>query len=130
MEEAALVQTWRSIIREPEKSWVLFANGTCVVPVEPGADLARQATELLRAWARAQTGTPDSEFDVTELEDGRGWVVTGHHADILTYIAREDADPDSTSDIMLGLLGHSRHGQDAAELRVIHVEDRRGGPAA
>jgi hypothetical protein len=129
MEEAALVGTWRSIIREPEKSWVLFANGTCVIPTEPGADLARQATELLREWGPVHEEVPDGD-DVVELEDGRGWVVAGPPDHLLNYVAREDAEPDSTSDTMIGLLGRSRRGQDAAELRVIHVEDRRGGSTA
>lgn len=130
MDGVELVEAWRSIIRGPEKSWVLFANGTCVILMEPQENLARQAVELLREWGPVHAGTPAGDFDTIELEEGRGWVVTGHHNDILTYVAPDDVDPGEASDLMVGLIGRSKRGQDAEELRVLHVEDRRGGSTA
>ena len=32
------IDVWRRIIADPEKSWVLFDNGTCVILVEPVED--------------------------------------------------------------------------------------------
>ena len=127
MEGAALVEAWRSVTRGLETPWVLFANGTCVFLREPEAELARQATELLREWGPVHAGTPAGDFNVHGLRDPPGWVVTCHHADVLTCVAPGDVDPDGASDLMVGLLGRSKRAQDAGELRVLHVEDRRGG---
>ena len=51
--------------------------------------------------------------------------MTCHHNDILTYVAPDEVDADRASDLIVGLLGRSKRGQDAEELRVVHVEDRR-----
>lgn len=56
METAALIEKWRSIIVGDEKSWVLFAHGTCVILMQPGDDLAGQATELLREHGPVAAG--------------------------------------------------------------------------
>lgn len=53
-----LVDIWREIIVGDEKSWVLFENGTCVILMEPGADLAAQATQIIREWGPVHAGSP------------------------------------------------------------------------
>lgn len=125
MEGVELVAAWRGIINGPEKSWVLFENGTCVVLMEPAADLATQATDLLREYGPVHVGSSFGDFSTIELDEGRGWVVTCHHNDILTFVAPGEVTPDRASDVLVGLLGRSKRGQDAEELKVIHVEDRR-----
>jgi hypothetical protein len=47
-DDAGLIAVWRRIIVGAEKSWVLFTHGTCVILMEPAADLAEQARDLLR----------------------------------------------------------------------------------
>jgi len=39
MEGVDLIKAWRDTINGPNKSWVLFENGTCVILMEPEADL-------------------------------------------------------------------------------------------
>jgi hypothetical protein len=119
-----LVEVWRSLIAEPEKSWVLFKHGTCVMLPQPAADLRAQASELMEEWGRVFPGTSAGDFSVSELVAAPGWVVTSHHKDILTYVSREEVG-DGASEVFIGLLGRSRRDQDAQELEVIHVEDRR-----
>jgi hypothetical protein len=126
MKGKELVDVWRSIIRGDEKSWVLFENGTCVVLMEPQGDLAAQATALLREWGPVHAGSSFGDFSTIELEGDKGWVVTCHHNDILTYVGPDEVAPEAASDLGVGLLGRSKRGQDAEEPRVIHVEDRRG----
>lgn len=126
MDGAELVAAWRDIINGPEKSWVLFENGTCVVLMEPGGDLAAQATELLREWGPVRAGTPAGDFDTVALRDGRGWVVTCHHEDILTIVGPDEMAA-GAPDVVVGLCGRSKRRQDAEQLRVLHVEDRRDG---
>jgi hypothetical protein len=126
MESKALIDAWRSIINGPRKSWVLFANGTCVVLMQPEGDLAAQATALLREWGPVGAGSSFGDFGTVELDGGAGWVVTCHHNDVLTYVGPDEVGAETASDLAVGLLGRSKRGRDAEELRVLHVEDRRG----
>jgi hypothetical protein len=81
---------------------------------------------LLGEHGAIQFGTPSADFAVITPEHGRGWIVTGHHPEIATYVSREEADP-YTDEITIGMMGRSRRGRDSESLRVIHVEDRRAG---
>jgi len=122
------IDVWRRIVIDARKSWVLFENGTCVIFAEPGDDLAGQAVALLREWGPVHAGTPAGDFDVIELPDGLGWVVTGHHDDILTLVGPDEISPDDVNDLVVGLLGRSKRHRDAEGLVVMHVEDRRSAP--
>lgn len=119
-----LVMTWRSIIVGQEKSWVLFAHGTCVILMDPQPDLAAQATAILRKWGPVHAGSSAGDFSVIHLSDHPGWVVTSHHNDVLTYVAPDEVG-DEPPEVVVGLTGRSKRNQDAEELRVLHVEDRR-----
>lgn len=126
-----LVEVWRQIIEGDGKSWVLFEHGTCVVLAEPGADelaaraadeLAAQAVRVLREFGPVLPGSPAADFGTIPLDRAPGWVVTGHHPDVLTYVAPGEVDePDS---LAVGLTGRSKRHQDAEDLAVIHVEDK------
>jgi len=126
-----LVDTWRQIIVGDEKSWVLFAHGTCVVLVSPAGDLAAQAVTILREHGPVRAGSSSADFGTVPLESVPGWVVTSHHADILTYVSPDDADEDDitqdddTTPLAVGLIGRANRDRDAQELTVIHVEDKR-----
>lgn len=124
MELAELIEAWRAIINGPNKSWVLFENGTCVFLMEPEADLAAQAVSLLKEYGPVGPGSSFGDFSVIDLDDG-GWVVTCHHNDILTYVGPNEAKPGAV-EVAIGLYGRSKRGQDAEDLRVIHIEDKRG----
>jgi len=121
---AELVEVWRRIIAGPGKSWVLFEHGTCVILVEPEEDLAAQATAILREWGPVHPGSPAGDFGTSDLADEPGWVVYGHHNDVLTYVAPDevDSEPDPFE---IGMVGRSKRDQDGHELTVVHVEDRR-----
>lgn len=124
----SLVDRWRAIIQGPEKSWALFANGTCVILMEPEADLAAQATELLKEWGPVQVATPSADFNVIHLADAPGWVVTCHHKDILTYVGPDEFPSPEPSEVVVGLLGRAKRDRDAQELEIVHLEDKRTGP--
>jgi hypothetical protein len=120
-----LVEIWRSIIQGDSKSWVLFEHGTCVILMQPEVDLAAQAKVLLAEWGPVQVGTDSADFNVIELENGSGWVVTCHHPDILTFVPADEDKADEPAEIMIGLMGRSVRDEDAKELKVIHIEDKR-----
>jgi hypothetical protein len=116
-----LVETWRSIIVGEGKSWVLFEHGTCVIFVNASGDVEKQAVELLAEWGPVQVGTDAGDFNVVELVEHPGWVVTCYHPDILTYVDPEEVGAQA-AEIMIGLIGRSKRDQDAHDLKVVHVE--------
>ena len=122
MEVEQLVSIYRQIIQGPEKSWVLFAQGTCVVLPEPHDDLPAAAVQLLKDWGPVREGSSFGDFCTFELEDAPGWIVTCHHDDIMTYVAPHEFNPDGRDAVELGLLGRTKRGQDAEELTIVHVE--------
>lgn len=121
-----LVEVWRTIIMGGQKSWVLFKNGTCVILMEPEADLSAQATALMKEWGPVHAGSSFGDFSVIHLEATPGWVVTSHHNDILTYVAPDELGRLNPDDLVVGLFGRRKRDQDAQGLEIIHVEDKRG----
>jgi len=124
MSTETLVDVWRRLLADPGKSWVLFEHGTCVVLTAPEGDLAEQATGILRSFGPVHVGSPAADFGVIHLEDGAGWVVTGHHQDVLTYVGSDE--PQGRDDLFVGMCGRAKRHRDGTELRAVHVEDRRG----
>ncbi|MFF2183825.1 hypothetical protein [Streptomyces sp. NPDC058155] len=120
-----LIDVWQRLLADPRKSWVLFEHGTCVVLTAPGEEEpAEQATGILKEFGPAHAGSSAGDFGVIDLKDAEGWVVTGHHNDVLTYVGPDE--PQDQSEIAVGLLGRSKRHLDGTELHVVHVEDRRG----
>ncbi|MGV9267769.1 hypothetical protein ACWDRR_24260 [Kitasatospora sp. NPDC003701] len=126
-----LVDTWRRLITDRAKSWVLFEHGTCVVLVGPAGadDLADRARALLAGAGPVHPGSPAGDFGVIDVGGAAGWVVTGDHPDVLTYVG--PVEPAERSDLAVGLYGRAKRHRDGTDLHVVHVEDRRGaaGPA-
>jgi hypothetical protein len=119
-----LIDVWRQLLADPGKSWVLFEHGTCVVLTAPDGEPAEQATEILKQFGPAHAGSSAGDFGVIDPQDAEGWVVTGHHNDVLTYVGPDE--PRDRSEIAVGLLGRSKRHRDGTELHVVHVEDNRG----
>src|SRR5262245_36239591 len=124
-----LIAAWRTILGGLNRPWVLFEHGTCVVLAAPGPDLAAQARAILQEYGPAGDDSAVGDFAATvPLPDGRGWLVAGQHDDIVTFVGRDEVAP-GTPDAAVGRLGRARREQDAADLRVMHVEDGRPAPA-
>jgi hypothetical protein len=122
-----LIDVWQRILADPRKSWVLFEHGTCVVLTAPDGELAEQATDLLKKFGPAHAGSSAGDFGVIDVKDVEGWVVPGHHNDVLTYVGLDE--PQDQSQIAVGLFGRSKRHRDGTELRVVHVEDKRDSAA-
>ncbi|KAL2869761.1 uncharacterized protein BJX67DRAFT_346931 [Aspergillus lucknowensis] len=122
------IPAWREILSDDTKSWVLFEHGTCVIFVEPDKiDLAAQAREILSKWGPVYPGSSAGDFNIIELEGPPGgWVVTGHHPDVLNYVSPGDVEKPDTPDFVVGMMGRSNRDEDGKELKVVHVEDNRG----
>jgi hypothetical protein len=125
--ESESIQIWRKIIVR-EKSWVLFEHGTCVILQESVESLESRAIELMQHYGPVYPASPAGDFTTIKLINDPGWVVAGHHPDMLTYVSLAELEPGKASDLMIGLLGRGKRDQDAKELHIIHVEDRRRPP--
>lgn len=123
MNAGLLTDVWRRLLADPRKSWVLFEHGTCVVLTAPDGDLAEQATTILAEFGPVRAGSAAGDFGVINPKDVEGWVVTGHHNDVLTYVGLDE--PRDASQIAVGLCGRSKRHRDGTELHVVHVEDGR-----
>ncbi|GGN99022.1 hypothetical protein GCM10010112_92440 [Actinoplanes lobatus] len=125
MAEHELAGVWRRIIRGDGKSWVVFAHATCVVLPAPGPadDLAQQAVDILREYGPLFAGSAAGDFGTLTLEPGPGWVVYGHHNDVLTYVGPDEIT--GGTDLEVGLHGRAKRDRDGRELNVVHVEDKR-----
>lgn len=120
------VSLWRDILQDDKKSWVLFEHNTCVILMEPEADLAAQASQILSTWGPVHAGSSAGDFEVIHLDAPlTGWVVTGHHPDVLNYVSPQDLTQSTPSDIEIGLLGRGDRDEDAHSLKRIHIEDNR-----
>ena len=96
---------------------MLFEQGTCVILMQPETDLAAQAVARCK-WAHHR-----QILMWITLSDGSGWVVTGHHPDILNFVFADEGDDDNH--VPIGLLGRSLRAMDAEYLRVAHIKDKR-----
>ncbi|WP_437033435.1 hypothetical protein [Streptomyces sp. enrichment culture] len=119
-----LIDVWQRLLADPGKSYVLFEHGTCVVLTAPEGELAEQAVALLRQFGPVRAGSSAGDFGVIDPRDADGWIVTGHHNDVLTYVGPDE--PQDRSDLAVGLLGRSKRHRDATGLNVVHVRDGRG----
>lgn len=119
----SLIAAWRRLLDGSGKSWVLFEHGTCVVLDEAAGDPAERATGILREFGPVHVATSSGDFRVRELKNGDGWLVTGHHPDVVTFVPLDEpADP---SHLAVGMHGRAQRDRDGTELHVVHVADGR-----
>ncbi|KAL3494390.1 hypothetical protein BJX62DRAFT_197935 [Aspergillus germanicus] len=122
-------ETWRSILTgDGSKSWVLFEKGTIVILMEPTTDsLETQAIDILKEWGPVHVASPSADFNVIDLreDEAGGFVVTGHHKDVLNYVPGDKVREGAPS-MFAGLVGRGYRDEDAKALKVVHVEDKRG----
>ncbi|WP_240529822.1 hypothetical protein [Streptomyces mangrovisoli] len=121
MDNETLIAAWRQLLDGSGKSWVLYEHGTCVVLEHPTADPTEQADAILREFGPVQVDTSAGDFRVLELKNGEGWLVTGHHPDVVTYVALDECE--DQSHLAVGIHGRTKRDLDGTELHAVHVED-------
>lgn len=119
--------TYIEILREivvSDASWVLFEQGTVVFLTQCDGELSQSATEILREHGPVEIGAPAGDFATMNLGDDIGWGVTFDHPDLLTLVLPSEISV-KPSDLMIGLMGRGKRGDDAVQLKIAYVEDRR-----
>lgn len=104
--------------------WVLFDNGTFLVfrDAKPEDDIQSAAIELMRERGEVVPGTPSADFQVTALEDVRGWVVRGDVDGLYVYVQPEELDSDNPDELEIGMFARTIRQLDHEDLVVLHVE--------
>jgi len=118
-----LVTVYRKTVIGKLKPWVLFNNGTCVTLMNPESDLQNQAIQILFKYGPLYPATGSNEFAVRRMSGYPGYMVHGHHPDILVYVSPADVEKNA-DDVTIGKFGLARRDKDGRELHVIHVEDK------
>ena len=70
-------------------------------------------------------GSAAGDFNIIKLTDRPGWVVTGHHPDILNYVSPDEFEEDEPTEVAIGLLGRGKRDADSRSLNIVHIEDKR-----
>lgn len=107
-----------------EASWVLFQNGTTVFLSDCEGDLVEAASALLREHGPVQVGSPAGDFAVIEFDGGIGWGVTFDHPDLLALVLPSEIGA-SPEEVVIGVMGRTKRADDAENLQIAHIEDRR-----
>lgn len=116
------IARWRRILK-PNRDWVLFEHGTCVVCSDRKRDPKEYALETLEKHGPVYPGTPLGDFSPGSYEDPPGVLVTYSHPDILSFIPRKELDdPESEFHLGVGLVARENRKKDAASLIIVHVE--------
>jgi len=118
------LEVWQ-MIYDPQMSWVLFENGTCVVLPKPEGNLADQAIEFIAEWGPVSAGNPAGDFTVLELKGDDGWVVLSHRKELLTHVSKSEVETDEDINVSVGLYGRSKRHKDSQDRVVVHVSDNR-----
>jgi hypothetical protein len=113
---------WRKILAKEIKIWVIFKNGTIVVCRDPDKNPREYAIELMKNMGIVFPGSSHGDFMVRALDETPGWVVEYHHPDILSYVSSSELEGEDASDMLVGLIGRKKRGDDAQTLEIIHVE--------
>lgn len=118
-----IISVFQKVVTDPTMSWVLFKNGTCVMPLDAQVDVRTQAMKILKEHGSVVAGTPSGDFEVTKIPEVGGWIVTGVFPGIMIYVSDEEAGREK-SDFQIGMIGRTKREQDATSLEVVHIENK------
>ncbi|QKX54280.1 uncharacterized protein TRUGW13939_01365 [Talaromyces rugulosus] len=121
------IHLWRNLLGNNKKTWVLFEHGTCLILMQPESDLGKQAREIMSTDGPVRVGSAMGDFSARQpIDPFTGWIVTGHHPDMVNYIAPEDDRLNGEeSGFIVGMLGRTNRDEDSKSLNIVHIEDNR-----
>lgn len=112
------IEAWKEILKG--KRFVVFENGTCVVVTNGDGNLRDIALDIISEFGPVHVGSSFGDFSVVELKDDWGWVVTSHHNDLMTFVAREEFDGGKApEEFLIGIYGRGKRGDDAEQQKIV-----------
>ncbi|MFC4479920.1 hypothetical protein [Flavobacterium chungangensis] len=120
--QAELLHHVRLSINPKFQDWVLFKNGTYIIfeHVDEVSNLESKALKLIKEFGPVYTER-SQDFDVTDLKNTEGWIVSGHGYGMYTYVSPQEIrskKPDTTT---IGLYGREKRDLDGRNPVIIHI---------
>lgn len=116
-----VIGVFRDILSK-EGSWVLFRHGTCILVPRSEGDLQGWALNFLGEHGKVYVGSESADFGAFQLKNYPAWIVTYHYPEMMNYVSLLEALPGV---LPMGMAGRRKRELDAAELQIIHVEDKK-----
>ncbi|WP_431242301.1 hypothetical protein ACQ9BO_20820 [Flavobacterium sp. P21] len=108
------------------QDWVLFKNGTYIIfeYADRFPDIKSEAIRLIKKFGPVYPGGKSEDFDVTDLNKTKGWIVSGHGYGIYTYVSPQEIKSKIPNIVDIGLLGRSKRDLDGRNPVIIHVNQK------
>ncbi|WP_427874316.1 hypothetical protein [Flavobacterium sp. MMS24-S5] len=120
--ETELLHHVRLSINPKFQDWVLFKNGTYIIfeHADEISNLERKALKLIKEFGPVYTERSE-DFDVTDLKNTEGWIVSGHGYGMYTYVSPKEIKSKKPDTITIGLSGRGKRDLDGRNPIIIHI---------
>ncbi|AWK06597.1 hypothetical protein HYN56_21135 [Flavobacterium crocinum] len=120
--ETELLHHVRLSINPKFQDWVLFKNGTYIIfeQVNEISSLESEALKLIHEFGPVCKGERSEDFDVTDLKNTEGWIVSGYGYGIYTYVSPQEIKSKKTN-TTIGLFGRGKRDLDSKNPVIIHI---------
>jgi hypothetical protein len=120
--ETELLHHVRLSINTKFQNWVLFKNGTYIIfeQADEISNLERTALKLIKQFGPVYTERSE-DFDVTDLKNTEGWIVSGHGYGIYTYVSPQEIKSKKSDTTIIGLYGRGKRDLDGRNPIIIHT---------
>ncbi|MCP2028621.1 hypothetical protein L1276_003791 [Flavobacterium sp. HSC-32F16] len=121
--ETELLYHVRLSINPKFQDWVLFKNGTYIIfeHAEEIRHLESAALKLIKEFGPVYIGERSEDFDVTDLKNTEGWIVSGHGYGMYTYVSPHEMKSQTPNIADIGLLGRDKRDLDGRNPVIIHL---------
>jgi hypothetical protein len=119
----SLLENVRLAINPEFKDWVLFENGTYIIfdDIKKVENIKKESIDLMKEFGPVSAGGPAGDFNVTNLNKTKGWIVSGHGYGMYTYVNPSELDSNSPDDLTIGLYGRSKRNKDGLKPVILHI---------
>ena len=119
----SLLENVQLAINPEFKDWVLFENGTYIIfdDIKKVENIKKESIKLMTEFGPVSAGGPAGDFNVTNLNKTKGWIVSGHGYGMYTYVNPNELDSNSPDDLTIGLYGRSKRNKDGLKPIIIHI---------
>ncbi|WET01859.1 hypothetical protein [Flavobacterium sp. YJ01] len=121
--ETELLHHVRLSINSKFQDWVLFKNGTYIIfeNADETRNLESTALKLMEEFGPVYLGERSEDFDVTDLKNTEGWIVSGHGYGMYTYVSPLEMKYKTLDIVEIGILGRRKRDLDGRNATIIHV---------
>ncbi|WP_299437767.1 hypothetical protein [uncultured Aquimarina sp.] len=122
-EPKSLLDNVRLAINPKFQDWVLFKNGTYIIfdDISKVNDIQNEAIKLMEEFGPVSAGGPAGDFNVTSLNQTKGWIVSSHGYGMYTYVHPNELNTTSPDNIAIGIYGRTKRDKDGNNPKIIYI---------